>query len=176
MTSSTIDPTTPAPAAPKKRLTRLLIGGGLVLAAAIGFAMGNGGSSSSAAPATPAPTPVTVIQTAPAKAPVTVSVTAPPVTVTAPPPAPVTVTAQPDAATADPNGPKRNGTYLVGSQITSGQWQCASPSAGGLLYWETNDRSGGIVDNGLDEGVAFVSDEAFSVVFDDCGETWTKVG
>ena len=148
----------------------LIIGG---VAAAVlligGIAAANGKDSSAAVQVAPA-APVTVTVTAP---PVTKTVTAPPVTVTAPPPAPVTVTAQPNAATTDPAGPKKDGKFLVGSQIETGTWQCDKP--GSLPYWSVNDQANGIVDNGLDS-IAIITEEGYTAQLDGCSSTWVKVG
>ena len=105
--------------------------------------------------------------------------TLPAVTVTAPAPVPATVlvtaTVPANPATPDPSGPKNDGNYMIGSQITPGTWQCAEPETSGLIYWKVSDSSGGIVENGLD-AIAYVSAEGSSVLFDDCRSTWTLVG
>jgi len=150
----------------------IIIGGAALAVLAIGgiaSAAGKGGSTAATT------TEKTVTVTAPAPAPKTVTVTAPPVTVTAPPPAPVTVTvtAQPNAPTADPAGPKKDGKFMVGSQIEPGTWQCDKP--GSFPFWTVHDQANGIVDNGLDS-IAIITDEGYTVELDGCSSTWTKVG
>jgi hypothetical protein len=106
------------------------------------------------------------------------TVSAPPVTMTATATvteqaAPVTVKATPPGIAGD--GTFGDGTYLVGKQIQPGNYQASSPNSGDLCYFEVDDSSGGIIDNGVQEGVMFVPDDAFSVRVADCG-TWTPVG
>jgi len=154
---------------------RTIIIGGIVGAVLVigGIAAATGSKGSATAAASAAPTTVTV--TAPAPAPKTVTVTAPPVTVQAPAPAPVTVTvtAQPNAATSDPGGPKKDGKYLIGSQLTPGTWQCDKP--GSFPFWTVHDQADDIVNNGLDT-IAIVTDEGYTVDLDGCASTWVKVG
>jgi len=120
-----------------------------------------------------APT-VTSRITAPTPAPVTVTAPAPPaVTVTAPP---ATVTASANAASADPSGPKRNGSYLISSQITPGTWQCTSPDSGTIPgAWTIYDSSHTMVDIDLTT-IASVPDSGYSVTFEWCKSTWTLIG
>lgn len=110
-------------------------------------------------------------------APPTVTVPIVTQTITAPAPATmlVTATVQADAATPDPGGPKNDGNYIIGSQITPGTWQCAEPETSGLIYWKVSDSSGGLMDNGLNS-IAYVSAGGSSVLLDDCQSTWTLVG
>ena len=154
----------------------IIIAGGIAAAVVlIGIgAAANGGSKSEAS----APTEITktVTVTAPAAPPKTVTVTAPPVTVTAPAPAPVTVTAQPaapaaPAASADPAGPKKNGDYLIGAQIATGNWQCAD--GGNEPSWSTYDASHSLVDIDIST-IATVADDAYSVTLKRCSGVWTK--
>jgi hypothetical protein len=123
---------------------------------------------------------VTTVATVPVKVTTTVptTVSAPPITVTATATVteqapPVTVKATPAGIAGD--GTFGDGTYLVGTQIQPGNYQASSPNGSALCYWEVNDSVGGIIDNGLDEGVMFVPGDGFSVHVADCG-TWTPVG
>lgn len=152
-----------------QRKKAIIIGG---IAAAVlligGVAAANGSKGSGTATAPTAPATVTV--TAP---PATKTVTAPPVTVTAPPPAPVTVTAEANTPTTDPAGPKKDGSYLVGVEIATGNWKCEKPAD--MTFWTVHDKSNDIVDNGF-SSVATITDEGFSAEFSRCGGSWVKVG
>jgi hypothetical protein len=175
-----------------RRRVPLIVGGlvvavgAVIAAAAIGNSAGTASAEAAAAAIPPVTVSVTETETSTATktlAPVTETVTETATeTVTAPPPAPVTetvtVTESANAPTSDPAGPKRNGTYLVGSQIASGQWQCPSADSIGLIYFETDDSAGEIIDNDVHESslIAFVGSDAYSVEFSGCGESWTKVG
>ena len=86
---------------------------------------------------------------------------------------PVTVKGTPPGIADD--GSFGDDTYLVGKQIQPGNYQASSPNGSSLCYWEVDDSSGGIVDNGLEECLMLVADDAFSVHVADCG-TWTPVG
>lgn len=141
----------------------VLVGGFLALGAA------QSGSSTAAAPAAAAPAAVT-------EAPVTITEAAPApvtVTVTAPAPAPVTVTAAPAAPAAGkaPGEAKRNGNYLIGSQIEMGTWQCDAPSA--MPYWSVKSESNDLLDNGI-ESIATIA-EGFKAELSGCDSVWTKV-
>jgi hypothetical protein len=155
----------------------ILVMGGIAAAVIFGgIAAGCGSPAQTASAVTVSAVPVTstVKQT------VTVTTTAPapaPLTVTAPPPAPVTVTvtAAPaaPAASADPGGAKANGKFLVGSQVSSGTWQC--DKAGDLPYWSVNAQDNSIIDNGLDT-IAIVSDSGYTLTLQGCSSVWNKVG
>lgn len=110
-------------------------------------------------------------------APPTVTVPGVTQTVTAPAPATVlvTMTVSANAPTPDPGGPKNDGNYIIGPQITPGTWQCAEPETAGLIYWKVADASGGLMDNGLNS-IAYVPAGGSSVLLDDCKSTWTLVG
>lgn len=135
-----------------------------------GIAASCGKAATPAASAAPVGTTATVTHT----------VTAPPaapVTVTAPaaPPVTVTVTAAPaaPAASADPAGPKDNGKFLVGSQVSSGTWQCDKGDE--LPYWSVNAKDNSIIDNGLDT-IAVVVDNGYMLTLGGCQTLWKKVG
>lgn len=103
-------------------------------------------------------------------------------TVTAKPPAPrtVTETAEPDEPSTDPNGPKANGKYLIGSQVSGGTWQCAeAETIGGdnleTAYWSVNAKDNEIIDNGIDT-IAIVDGSGYTLELNGCATTWTKVG
>lgn len=157
----------------------ILIMGGIAATVLFGgIAAGCGSPAQSASAVTVSAAPVTsrVKQT------VTVTTTAPapaPVTVTAPPPAPATVTATvtaaaaAPAASADPGGAKANGKFLVGSQVSSGTWQC--DKAGDMPYWSVNGQDNSIIDNGLDT-IAIVSDSGYTLTLQGCSSLWNKVG
>lgn len=154
---------------------KFVIGGiasAVIIIGAIAAATGGGSSTATAAAPAAAPetvrTTVTAHQTIPQY--VTQTVTAPPAT--------VTVTAQPaapaaPAASADPAGPKKNGKYLVGSQIAPGTWQCDKETSG--IYWEVDDKTGEIMSNGLDS-IAIVPDDGYTFAMNDCSSLWNKVG
>lgn len=159
----------------------ILIMGGIAAAVVFGgVAAGCGSPAQTASAVTVSAAPVTttvkqtvtVITTAPAPAPVTVTVTAPPL---APVTATATVTAAPaaPAASADPAGAKANGKFLVGSQVSSGTWQC--DKAGDLPYWSVNAQDNSIIDNGLDT-IAIVSDSGYTLTLQGCSTLWNKVG
>jgi hypothetical protein len=176
----------PAPAAaPKKgkgRKIAVIAGVGATLL--IGVLIGKAGGSSTAA-AAPTPVPVTItktVQAAPVTVqapPVTVQAAAPApvtVTVTAPPPAPETVTAAAAAPAAPaagkaPGDPKKNGNYLIGSQIEGGTWQCDNPSS--LPYWSVKSETNELLDNGI-ESIATIQ-EGFKAELSGCNSVWTKV-
>jgi len=160
----------------------ILIMGGIaatVLFGGVAAGCGSPAQTASAVTVSAAPVTSTVKQT------VTVTTTAPapaPVTVTAPPPAPATVTATvtaapaapaAPAASADPGGAKANGKFLVGSQVSSGTWQC--DKAGDLPYWSVNAQDNSIIDNGLDT-IAIVSDSGYTLTLAGCASLWNKVG
>ena len=168
---------------------RVIIVGGIaaaVLAVVVSAAIGNSAGVASAEAAAAAVPAVTVVQTSTVtKTPapvtktqtVTETVTPAPVTVTetAPPPAPVTVTAPAPApaASADPGGAKKNGKYLIGSQVSGGTWQCDNP--GSLPYWSVNAQDNEIIDNGIDS-IAIVPDSGYTLELDGCNSLWNKVG
>jgi len=160
----------------------ILIMGGIaatVLFGGVAAGCGSPAQTASAVTVSAAPVTSTVKQT------VTVTTTAPapaPVTVTAPPPAPATVTATvtaapaapaAPAASADPGGAKANGKFLVGSQVSSGTWQC--DKAGDLPYWSVNAQDNSIIDNGLDT-IAIVSESGYTLTLQGCSTLWNKVG
>ena len=84
-------------------------------------------------------------------------------------------------ATTTPAGPattiRKDGTYMVGTQIEPGTWQA---TGGSFCYWERmKDLTGGfgsILDNGLESGQQLVTilptDKAFKT--QGCG-TWTLI-
>jgi hypothetical protein len=145
-----------------------------IIAFFIGLVAGSAGKS----------TPTTASGAAPAS---TVTVTAPSsgggstATVTAPgPTGTVTATAAAPAApaaNADPAGPKDNNQYLVGKEISAGNWRCTK---GTNLYWQTSTQSGDIVDNGLQSGsgsvVANIKATAYTVDLKRCDVPWVKIG
>jgi hypothetical protein len=188
--TSTDSPAITAPAAPaekKGKGRKFATVGVLLVTAAIGFALGRSGSGSEVAAA--------AATTAPAQ---TVTVTAPPVTVEAPAPAPVTVEvpaaapapvtvtvteaaapAQPApaaAATADP-ATKKNGKYLIGTQIEPGTWQCSEAETLGDLdtaSWKVSDQANEIISIELDT-IAIVPSDGYTVDLSGCATSWAKV-
>ena len=146
--------------------SRIKLGASLVCAV-VGISLVSGCGSESAAAAAPA-TVTNEVTT-------TTTVSGPSVTVTATvteTPAPVTVKATPPGLAAD--GTFGDGTYLVGNQLQPGNYQASSPNNGAYCYWEINDASGGVISYGVDSGVMFIPDDAFSVRVIDCG-TWSSV-
>ena len=89
------------------------------------------------------------------------------------------VTATPTGPTSTPaptvdvtKTDKRPGSYLVGSEIASGNWR--STGTGSDCYWEVRNRSGEIMNNNYGDagGVMFIQAGAFVVALDsECG-TW----
>lgn len=65
-----------------------------------------------------------------------------------------------------------NGDYLVGTDIATGVWRCSAD--GGSLYWETDTKSGDIIDNDLGS-IARVPTSAYSVTLRGCDGDWAKV-
>ena len=175
MTST--DTITTAPAAEPKRGKgrKIAVIAGVGATLLIGVLIGKAGGGSAAA-AAPTPEPVTVTKTVQAP-PVTVQAPAPaPLTVTAPPPAPVTVTAAPappaaPAAGKAPGDPKKNGNYLIGSQLEGGTWQCDNPSS--MPYWSVKSETNELLDNGI-ESIATIQ-EGFKAELSGCNSIWTKV-
>lgn len=104
---------------------------------------------------------------------VTVTTTAPAVTVTlvvAMTGAVSTVT-----ASAPPTGAAtafRDGQYLVGQDIQPGTYRAAA--AGDVCYWERQDESGDLIDNGFGT-VATIRSSDFSFQSNRCG-SWSRVG
>lgn len=82
-------------------------------------------------------------------------------TVTATPPAAPTA----PAASADLGGAEANSKFLVGSQVSSGTWQC--DKAGDLPYWSVNAQDNSIIDNGLDT-IAIVPDSGYTLTLEGC--------
>lgn len=78
--------------------------------------------------------------------------------------------------TIDPLKAKRgNGIYLVGVDIAPGVWR--SDGTGDRCYWEISTAQGKIINNhyGMSGGTAYISNTAFQVTFDDCGNwTWLQ--
>jgi hypothetical protein len=193
--TSTDSPAINAPAAPpaKKGKGRKFATVGVLLATvAIGFALGRSGRGSevaaaaaalpqtvtvTAAPVTVTAPPVTV--QAPASAPVTVEVPAaapPPVTVTVTEPAAPAAAPPAAAATADP-GSKKNGKYLIGTQIEPGTWQCSESETLGDIdtaSWKVSDQANEIISIELDT-IAIVPGDGYTVDLSGCATTWTKV-
>jgi hypothetical protein len=188
--TSTDSPAINAPTAPatKKGKGRKFATVGVLLATvAIGFALGRSGGGSDvaavAATATPPQTvtmaapPVTV--EAPASAPVTVEVTAPapaPVTVTVTEAAAPAAAAPAAAATADPAS-KKNGKYLIGTQIEPGTWQCSEAETLGDIdtaSWKVSDQANEIISIELDT-IAIVPSDGYTVDLSGCATMWTKV-
>ncbi len=106
--------------------------------------------------------PTLVTQTVAAD-PVTISVTATVVD---------TVTAEPGPSD-DPAGPKANGSYLIGSQMTPGTWQCARAGGPGV-YWAIRSRDGGLLDNGLTTIATIQGGDIGDL--QGCAGSWTLVG
>lgn len=79
----------------------------------------------------------------------------------------VTVTSQPSGKTVP------NGDYLVGTDITTGTWQCRT--GGSSLYWETSDKGGDTIANDLGS-IARVLSNAYAVKLSGCDGDWTHVG
>lgn len=65
-----------------------------------------------------------------------------------------------------------NGDYLVPGQIRPGVYQCSS---GDNPYWESLDKAGEIIDNGL-SSIARVPADAYSMTLNRCSTAWVKVG
>ncbi len=65
--------------------------------------------------------------------------------------------------------PKFDGNYLVGVDIAPGVWRSMGNSSN--CYWEVTTKTGGIIDNyfGMAGGTAYISPNAFAVMFEDCG-------
>jgi hypothetical protein len=80
----------------------------------------------------------------------------------------VTVTSQPAGKTVG------NGDYLVGRDIETGTWQCRDGGGRLSLYWETDTKSGDIIDNDLGS-IARVLSNAYTVKLSGCNGDWTKV-
>ncbi len=80
------------------------------------------------------------------------------------------------AAPPPPAGSFSDGTYLIGKDVKTGNYQASAPNpADGLCYWETRSSDGQIVDNGVNDGVLFIGSGAFSVRVSDCG-VWKPAG
>lgn len=62
-----------------------------------------------------------------------------------------------------------DGNYLVGVDIAPGVWR--STGMDDYCYWETTSKTGGIIQNyiGKAGGTAYISPNAFAVLFKDCG-------
>jgi len=182
------------PAQPKKKrrwfLSAPFIGSAaFVVGILIGSAAAASGSDAGAAPAgtatvtAPAPT-VTVTAEGPTT---TKTVTAKPKpaptkTVTAKAkPAPtktVTVTAAPDDGGGDSaaDGDIGDGTYLVGSEIKTGNYK--SSGGGEFCYADTETKSGKILDQQVSQGapvVIRITSQAYTFESNGCG-SWKKVG
>ncbi len=186
MTStSSVSVTDPAAPAQKKngKGRKFATVGVLLATAAIGFALGKSGGGTEVAavaaaqnvtvtapPVTvqaPAPAPVTVEVPAPAPAPVTVTVTEP-VAPAAPAPA--------AASNADPAS-KKNGKYLIGTQIEPGTWQCSEAETLGDIAtasWKVSDQTNEIISIELDT-IAIVPSDGYTVDLSGCATTWAKV-
>jgi len=104
----------------------------------------------------------------------------------APAPAPVTVTvteaaapaaaAPAAAATADPAS-KKNGKYLIGTQIEPGTWQCSEAETLGDIdtaSWKVSDQANEIISIELDT-IAIVPSDGYTVDLSGCATMWTKV-
>lgn len=128
----------------------------LIVGGLAGFLIGRGATA----------TPATVsTQPAAAVAPtVTETVQAEPVTVTA------TVAPEPND---DPNGPKDNGSYLVGPQLAAGTWQCSEGQQS--TRWATKGHAGDVIDIDFTT-IASVRQTAYSADLTDCLGTWSLVG
>lgn len=85
---------------------------------------------------------------------------------------PVTVTVEPQP-TDDPNGPKANGNYLVGAELTPGTWQC--DEAGSMTNWTARDQAGGVADIGIST-LAVIPASAYIADLGGCAGTWSLVG
>lgn len=83
----------------------------------------------------------------------------------------VTVTAQP-VVTNDPAGPKKNGNYLLNSQLSPGTWQC--DKGNDRTFWRIKDQGGDTMDNGFGT-IASIDADAYSADLLDCAGTWTLV-
>ena len=92
-------------------------------------------------------------------------------TVTAPAPEAVTVTVEP-GPTDDPAGPKANGSYLVGSQLAAGTWQCSQGTD--RMYWAARNSAGDVVDNDLNT-IAIIENSDYIADLTGCSATWTLV-
>lgn len=133
------------------------------------------GSQTAAAPATvTATTQMTVTQqlTTAARTTIPVTITAKPKTVTATATVTSEVTAAAPAATKDPNGPKKDGNYLVPLELSPGTWQCSAGDDS--TFWRMSDQAGDTIDNGFST-IASIGTEAFTADFERCNGIWTKV-
>jgi len=179
---------TAATAAKKSKGRKFVTVGVLLATVAIGFALGRsgGGSDVAATAAVTASPPQTITVTAPpvtveapASAPVTVEVPAPapaPVTVTVTESAAPAVAAPAAAAPADPAS-KKNGKYLIGTQIEPGTWQCSEAETLGDIdtaSWKVSDQANEIISIELDT-IAIVPSDGYTVDLSGCATMWTKV-
>lgn len=141
---------------------------GRIVALGLTLAVGVlGGVAIERSTATPAAAPASVAQAdqpAPVAVTVTQTVQADPVTVTA------TVAPQP---TSDPTGPKDNGSYLVGAELTAGTWKCSR--AGDIIYWAERNHGGDLIDNGLST-LATIDGGTYIADLTGCAGTWSLVG
>lgn len=82
----------------------------------------------------------------------------------------------PAAAGAEPPlapGSVSNGNYLVGTEIKPGNYHCSAGDASNV-FWETDDKANGIIDNGFGL-IAFISSDAYSVTLERCDGTWSLI-
>ena len=104
---------------------------------------------------------------------VTVTRTAPAVTVTVV--VAMTGAVSTVTASAPPTGAAtafRDGQYLVGRDIQPGTYRAAA--GGDVCYWERQDESGDLIDNGFGT-VATIRSSDFSFQSNRCG-SWSRVG
>lgn len=71
-----------------------------------------------------------------------------------------------------------DGTYRVGAEVEPGTYQASNPNPAGTLqpcYWERRGPDGALLDNGVNDGLLFISPETYSIRVDGCGD-WSRVG